>query len=85
MPHYYFDVHLGPNFLPDEHGFELDNLDAAEVEASNTALELARHQLLNDHIHEVRVKVKNDDHQEMLIVEVSMKTKRVQQVLANAA
>jgi hypothetical protein len=73
MPNYYFDVHLGSNFLPNEHGLEFDGLDAAELEVSCAALELARHHLLNDHVHDVRVKVKNDDHREMLMVAVSMK------------
>ncbi|WP_425286887.1 DUF6894 family protein [Microvirga vignae] len=42
MPRYYFDFYEGPDLSPDQEGLELDNLEAAEHEAIQTAVQLGR-------------------------------------------
>ena len=34
MPRFYFDVREGPQFVPDDEGLELSDVDAAEREAA---------------------------------------------------
>ena len=42
MPRFYFDMRKGAEFIPDLDGIELDSLDAAEQEATQTAVILGR-------------------------------------------
>jgi hypothetical protein len=42
MPRFYFDVRAGAESMPDPEGLELDGLEAAEHEATQTVLTLGR-------------------------------------------
>ena len=41
MPRYYFDVHDGERFTRDEDGLELDDIDAARREATQTLSDIS--------------------------------------------
>ena len=77
MPRFYFDVREGAKFVPDEEGLEFDSLDAAEREAAESAAEIGRDQLPNGNAREVMVEVRNEHHQRMLTVTVSLKIDRL--------
>ncbi|NBJ13931.1 DUF6894 family protein [Microvirga arsenatis] len=77
MPHYYFDIYLGPNFLPDEDGQDCENLDVAEMEATSTAFDLGLSHMLNRDVRDIRIAVKDDDRQQMLNIVISMKSERI--------
>lgn len=77
MPRFYFDVREGARLTPDHEGLELDSLDAAEDEATLTAAEVGRDRLQKGNAREVTVEVRNQDHQRVLIVTVSMNIRRV--------
>jgi len=81
MAKFYFDVYLGFNFFPDEHGIDLETLDIVEEEATRRALEIARHQILKAGISSVRIKVKNDRQQNLLTAAVSMTVDKSRAVL----
>ena len=74
MPRFYFDVGQGPKFMPDEQGFVLDSLEAAEHEATQTLVQLGRDWLA--HCREVTVQVRNDRHQTVLALSVAMRVAR---------
>ncbi len=77
MPRYYFDVSEGPTFIPDERGFELDSLDAAEHEATQTLVQLGRDWL--PRCREVCVQVRDERHQTVLALSVAMTVQRMEQ------
>ena len=76
MPRFYFDVSEGPKFMPDEEGFDLDNLDAAEHEATQTLLQLGREWL--PRAHEVRMQVRDEQHRRVLALSVAIKVDRLE-------
>ncbi|WP_371826909.1 hypothetical protein [Microvirga sp. VF16] len=76
MPLFYFDVQLGPSCLPDHTGLDLETVAAADHEATRSALEIARHQLLKAEVPHVRVTVRNERRQHMLTASVSMRVDR---------
>ena len=76
MPRFYLDVSQGPKFMPDEQGFVLDSLDAAEHEATQTLIQLGRDWLA--HCREVTVQVRNERHQTVLSLSVAMRVERVE-------
>lgn len=78
MPRYFFDVREGMRFVPDDDGLEFDSLDAAEQEAACTAAEIGRDRLPKGDTREVTVEVKNEHHQRVLTVKVSMEIDRVE-------
>lgn len=77
MPRFYFDIRDGTGFDPDQEGIEFDSLDAAEHAAATTAAELGRNRLPLGDAREVTVEVKNEHHQRMITVTVSMQVYRV--------
>ncbi|QRM33088.1 hypothetical protein [Microvirga sp. VF16] len=72
MPLFYFDVQLGTNCLPDHTGLELVTLEAADHEATRSAVEIARHQLIKLGVLHVRVTVRNERRQHLLKASVPM-------------
>jgi hypothetical protein len=76
MPRFYFDVSQGPKFMPDEQGFVLDSLDAAENEATHTLVQLGRDWLAR--CREVTVQVRDERHQTVLAVSVAMRVERLE-------
>jgi hypothetical protein len=42
MPRYYFDVYDGERSLADEHGMELEDVDASKVEVRQVLADFAR-------------------------------------------
>jgi hypothetical protein len=76
MPRFYFDVSQGRTFIPDEGGFELDSLDAAEHEATQTLVQLGRDWL--PRCHEVCVLVRDERHQTVLALSVAMRVQRLE-------
>lgn len=77
MPRYYFDVREGAKFTPDDIGLEFASLDAAEYEAACTAAEIGRDRLPKGDTREVTVEVRNEHHQRVLTIRVSLETIRV--------
>jgi hypothetical protein len=78
MPRFYFDVREGGFFAPDTEGTEFDSLGAAEHEAACTAAEIGRYRLPKGDAREVTVEVKNEHHQRVLTVKVSIEVDRVE-------
>jgi hypothetical protein len=76
MSRYFFDVREGARFTPDDEGFDFDSLDAAEHEAASTAAEIGRDRLPTG-AGAVTVEVKNEHHQRVLTVTVTMEVERV--------
>ena len=77
MPRYYFDVREGSRFVPDEEGLEFPDLDAAEMEAAETAAGIGRDLLPQRDAREVTIEVRNEHSQRVLTVAVSMRVERV--------
>jgi hypothetical protein len=82
MPRFYFDVSNGPNFIPDEDGFELGSLDAAEHEATQTLVQLGRDWLARSR--EVSIQVRVEQHRQVLALSVAMSIKRLESFLEPA-
>ena len=78
MPRYYFDTREGQRFTPDDVGLEFDSLNAAEHEAACAAAEIGRDRLPKSDSREITVEVKNEHHQRVLTVTVSMQVDRVE-------
>jgi hypothetical protein len=76
MPRFYFDVSNGPNFIPDEEGFELGSLDAAEHEATQTLVQLGRDWLARSR--EVSIQVRDEQHRQVLALSVAMSIERLE-------
>lgn len=70
MPRFYFDVYQGANFLPDESGAEFGSLDAAEREATQTAVQLGRDWLPHNRM--VCVEVRDERDRPMLTVALTI-------------
>ncbi len=77
MPRFYFDVHEGARFIPDDEGLELANLDRAEREAAKAAAEIGRDRLPSGDARDIGIEVRDEHHRIVLAVMVSMRVKRV--------
>jgi hypothetical protein len=77
MPQFYFDVHEGTRFIPDDEGLAFDSFEAAEREAATAAAEIGRDRLPKGDAREVTVELKNKHRQRVLTVTVSMEVNRV--------
>ncbi|WP_046863289.1 DUF6894 family protein [Microvirga massiliensis] len=77
MPRFYFDVGEGERFTPDEDGLEFDDLGVAEYEAACTAAEIGRDRLPKGEARDVTMEVRNEHHQRVLTIRVSMEVHRV--------
>jgi hypothetical protein len=77
MPRFYFDVHKGARFIPDDEGLELANLDRAEREAAKAVAEIGRDRLPSGDARDIGIEVRDEHQQMVLAVMVSMRVKRV--------
>lgn len=75
MPRFYFDVHKGTELIPDDEGLELDGLEAAEREATQTAVDLGRAWLPS--AREVRVRVRDEHGESRLNLSVALTVERL--------
>ena len=82
MPRFYFDVSHGPNCIPDEEGFELASLDAAEHEATQTLVQLGRDWL--SRAREVRMRVRDEQDRQVLALSVAISVERLEPFLEPA-
>src|SRR5690349_4611664 len=71
VPRFYFDVRQGPDFIPDEEGWECDDLDAAESELADGAAQIARDELRESRAPHVVVEVRNERFQRVLTATAS--------------
>lgn len=76
MPRFYFDVTEGPKFMPDEEGFDLDSLDAAEREATRTLVQLGRDWL--PRAHDVRIQIRDEQDRQVLAISLAIKVERLE-------
>jgi hypothetical protein len=70
MPRFYFDIRAGAESMPDPEGLELDGLEAAEHEATQTALALGRDWLAR--VRELHVEVRDEEHRPRLTLKVAL-------------
>jgi hypothetical protein len=70
MPRFYFDVRAGAESMPDPEGLELDGLEAAEHEATQTVLTLGRDWL--PCLREICVEVRDEQHRLRLSLSVAL-------------
>jgi hypothetical protein len=82
VPRFYFDVTAGPTFIPDEEGFELDSLDAAEREATQALIQLGRDWL--PRVREVRIQVRDEKYRQVLALSVAIRIERLDHLLEPA-
>jgi hypothetical protein len=79
VPRFYFDVSEGLKRIPDEEGFELDSLEAAEHEATQTLIQLGRDWL--PRAREVRIQVRDEQHRQVLALSVAIRVERLPHLL----
>ena len=75
MPRFYFDLFVGSASNSDVASYEIDSLEAAEIEARRSAGELARERLLTVQSgisEDIRIEVKDLLRQPVLTVTVSI-------------
>lgn len=77
MPIFYFDVREGDSFFEDEDGIEMANIDAAELEAAESAASIGRDRLPRRHARDVTIEVRNEHRQRVCTVTVAMTMERV--------
>ena len=75
MPRFYFDIHKGPELIPDPDGFEIDSLEAAERQATQTAIELGQAWLLSARL--VRVRVRDEQGRSRLNLSIALTVERL--------
>jgi hypothetical protein len=59
MTRYYFDIQTGPEFVLDDEGLELPNDKAAEVEAMQTLIGLARDSIFGEERPDMAIEVRS--------------------------
>ena len=72
MPRYFFDTYDGNQFVPDNEGIELQNLDTAKAEAQKALPDLARDALPGDDQKTFIVSVRNEAGQVVLRAALSL-------------
>jgi hypothetical protein len=75
MPRYYFDFHEGSDLVPDQEGLELDDLEAVELEAMQTAVQLGRDWL--PRARKVRLAVTDDQRRPVLAISLVLTVERL--------
>jgi uncharacterized protein DUF6894 len=58
MPRFYFDIHDDQGLWPDEEGYELPDLRAAQREAALSLVEIAHSEIPDKQQHRVSVRVR---------------------------
>ena len=72
MSRYFFDIHDGLGFKPDEIGVELDGIEAARQETAQALSEFARDILPDGDRREVLIEVKDEGGQRVLVARLSV-------------
>jgi hypothetical protein len=76
MPRFYFDVSEGQKFIPDDEGFEMESLNAAEHEATQALIQLGRDWLAC--AREVGIQVRDEQRRPVLALSLEMKVERLE-------
>ena len=84
MPQFHLDVHEGSCFWPDDEGSEFADLDAAEHEATVTAISIGRELLRNDNERAVTVEVRDDQGERVTAVTMTVPGETVTIKIARA-
>ena len=84
MPQFHLDVHEGSCFWPDDEGSEFADLDAAEHEATVTAISIGRELLRNDNERAVTVEVRDDQGERVTAVTMTVTGETVTIKIAQA-
>ena len=84
MPQFHLDVHEGSCFWPDDEGSEFADLDAAEHEATVTAISIGRELLRNDNERAVTVEVRDDQGERVTAVPMTVTGETVTIKIARA-
>jgi hypothetical protein len=76
MPRFYFDVREGSNFIRDPEGQLMRDIEAAQYEAEEVGVSIARDSLLSGRARAVTVEVSDKKRQPVLAVTVSIEISR---------
>jgi hypothetical protein len=66
MPVYYFDIRVGDSFTPDDTGFVLHDLEAAQKEAATALAEMARDVVPTAMVREMAIEVRDEAKEPLL-------------------
>jgi hypothetical protein len=72
LPRFYFDVSIDGRLARDDEGLELDDLNAAEHEATRTASQIVYEDLSKDDASEIVLQIRDAQDQQVLKVTASM-------------
>ena len=79
MPRFFFDIHDGENFTPDDVGLELKSLEAAKAEAKKTLPDIVKDEMPDGDRRDFIVVVKDEVGHEVLRVTLSLVVERPSQ------
>ena len=79
MPRFFFDIHDGKNFTPDDVGVELEGLEAAKAEAKKTLPDIVKDEMPDGDRRDFTVIVKDEVGHEVLRVTLSLVVERPSQ------
>jgi hypothetical protein len=72
MPRYFFDVHDGDHFTPDDEGLELNGIEAAKNAAKKALPDIVKDEMPDGDWRDFVVIVKDETGQEVLRVRLSL-------------
>jgi len=76
MPYFYFDVHENDSFVKDDEGTQLPDLETAEREAADSAVEIAQDSLPQRRGGSVTLEVRDENGAQVLSVTVTLNVTR---------
>ena len=77
MPRYYFDVQEGDQFVPDEVGLVLPDLESARDQATRALVEIARDTLPGTFRREIAIEVKDESSGPLLRAGLSFELRKL--------
>ena len=72
-PAFFFDTHDGDHLVPDETGLELDDLEAAKVEAQKALPDVAKEKLSDGHQRVFMVSVRDEAGQVLMRIALALR------------
>ncbi len=78
MPRYFLDIHDGAQVTSDDTGMELDGIAAAQEDAGCTLGGIAKDFLRDGKPHEVKIEVKDEAGQRVLVAKLSATFERTE-------
>jgi hypothetical protein len=72
MPRYFFDTYDGENFVSDENGLELADIDAAKLEAQRALPDMVRDALPNSNFRSFVVNIRDETGQAVIRLALSL-------------